>query len=166
VVGRAQYNLLWDRLRDETKEEPMTPKELLKLRNQKLNVGDTIKWHEGEVTLPVDPVRGAIPDTEVLEVTDKGGLKLGRFKCTKCGGDELVHPGDVFQKRLCGTCKKGTPKTEEEKAAKKAEKDAKRAEKEKEKLLSKIKENEQRLVTIKDEAERQNVEVSGKVSFN
>lgn len=169
----------------------MAPAQLISLRNKaghKLSVGDTLSFHEGDISMEGHPTFGLIPVLTVLSVKDDGRLGDSSFTCA-CGEEVVVHPGDVFQKRRCPKCQKthqGKAKrgirTPEDEVKAAAEKDAKKAAKEAEKAtkkyedaiakakkaaedaearLAKLQEDaEAKRKLIEDEAARQGVAVS------
>ena len=96
-------------------EQPMTYKKPSEhLKGTKLAVGQVVS--PAGLGWDAHPNFGQIPDFEVTEVNADGNMKLGKFAC-KCGTEVVVHPGDLFQKRFCAVCKKGTKKPKTAKAS-------------------------------------------------
>ena len=119
----------------------LTPKQFLKSRNIKVEVGDVL--NPTELGMTPDQKYGSLPVVEVTKA-EEGRFIEGIAPCLDCGTQITIHAGDWFQKRRCPKCQKKSQRksanpglTDEEKALREANKAATAAIKSQEKAQEK-----------------------------
>jgi uncharacterized Zn finger protein (UPF0148 family) len=108
----------------------IAPSQFLKQNKIKVEAGDVLD--PTVLGMAPHPMYGALLPVTVIEAKADGSVfLLAQASCPKCGEAFELHPGDWFQKRACNTCSKkarrGSGLSEEEKAARKAERDVETA---------------------------------------